>query len=26
MIALTAVAMLVLDRAFGLDNILVGQK
>lgn len=26
MIALTAVAMLVLDRAFGLDKILVGQK
>lgn len=26
MIALTAIAMLVLDRAFGLDKILVGQK
>ncbi|WID99010.1 ABC transporter permease [Bosea vestrisii] len=26
MIALTAAAMLVLDRAFGLDKILVGQK
>ena len=26
MIALTAGAMLVLDRAFGLDKILVGQK
>lgn len=26
MIALTGVAMLVLDRAFGLDRILVGQK
>ena len=26
MIALTAVAMLVLDRAFGLDKILVGQR
>jgi len=26
MIALTAVAMLVLDRAFGLDRILVGQR
>ena len=26
MIALTAAAMLVLDRAYGLDNILVGQK
>lgn len=26
MIALTAVAMLILDRAFGLDKILVGQK
>jgi putative spermidine/putrescine transport system permease protein len=26
MIALTALAMLVLDRAFGLDKILVGQK
>jgi hypothetical protein len=26
MIALTAAAMLVLDRIFGLDKILVGQK
>jgi len=26
MIALTAIAMLVLDRAFGLDRILVGQR
>jgi len=26
MIALTAAAMLILDRAFGLDKILVGQK
>ena len=26
MIALTALAMLVLDRAFGLDKILVGQR
>jgi len=26
MIAVTGVAMLVLDRAFGLDRILVGQK
>ena len=26
MIALTAAAMLVLDRAFGLDKILVGQR
>ncbi|KPH75714.1 ABC transporter permease [Bosea vaviloviae] len=26
MIALTAIAMLILDRAFGLDKILVGQK
>jgi len=26
MIALTGIAMLVLDRAFGLDRILVGQK
>jgi putative spermidine/putrescine transport system permease protein len=26
MIALTATAMLVLDRAFGLDRILVGQR
>lgn len=26
MIALTAVAMLILDRAFGLDKILVGQR
>jgi len=26
MIAITALAMLVLDRAFGLDRILVGQR
>ena len=26
MIALTAIAMLVLDRVFGLDKILVGEK
>ncbi|KJV09785.1 ABC transporter permease [Elstera litoralis] len=26
MVALTAVAMLVLDRAFGLDKILIGEK
>ena len=26
MVALTAVAMLVLDRVYGLDKILVGQK
>jgi putative spermidine/putrescine transport system permease protein len=26
MIAVTAVAMLVLDRTFGLDRVLVGQR
>jgi putative spermidine/putrescine transport system permease protein len=26
MVALTAVAMLVLDRIYGLDKILVGQR